>query len=138
MRLHRPNLLLEILRPLGQLLVFILGASAAISVITVVTAFLIRGTRTDMDLLQITLILLPQVLIDGIVLGFMYATIALGYTMVYGVLEFINFAHGEFFMFGAFAGVELLVWMGGQGWLPDGQGWLAYLLLAGRGAHAPD
>ena len=131
MRLHRPNLLLEILRPLGQLLVFILGASAAISVITVVTAFLIRGTRTDMDLLQITLVLLPQVLIDGIVLGFMYATIALGYTMVYGVLEFINFAHGEFFMFGAFAGVELLVWMGGQGWLPDGQGWLAYLLLAG-------
>lgn len=125
MRLHRPNLLLEVLRPLGQLLVFILGASAVISAITVLTAFLIRGTRTDMDLLQITLILLPQVLIDGIVLGFMYATIALGYTMVYGVLEFINFAHGEFFMFGAFAGVELLVWMQGQGWLPEGQGWLA-------------
>jgi branched-chain amino acid transport system permease protein len=35
----------------------------------------------------------PQVLLDGLILGFMYALIALGYTMVYGVLEFINFAH---------------------------------------------
>ncbi|MFO7631569.1 MAG: branched-chain amino acid ABC transporter permease [Caldilinea sp.] len=130
MRVHRPNPLMEILRPLGQLLIFILGASLVISAITVVTAVLIRGTRTDMDLLQITLILLPQVLIDGIVLGFMYATIALGYTMVYGVLEFINFAHGEFFMFGAFAGVEILIWMQGQGWLPADQSILAYGFLA--------
>lgn len=130
MRVHRPNPLMEILRPLGQLLIFILGASLVISAITVVTAVLIRGTRTDMDLLQITLILLPQVLIDGIVLGFMYATIALGYTMVYGVLEFINFAHGEFFMFGAFAGVEILIWMQGQGWLPADQSILAYVFLA--------
>ena len=36
--------------------------------------------------------MLPQVLLDGLILGFMYALIALGYTMVYGVLEFINFA----------------------------------------------
>ena len=35
----------------------------------------------------------PQVVLDGLILGFMYALIALGYTMVYGVLEFINFAH---------------------------------------------
>ncbi len=130
MRVRRPNRLMEILRPLGQLLIFILGASVAISAITILTAVLIRGTRTDMDLLQITLILLPQVLIDGIVLGFMYATIALGYTMVYGVLEFINFAHGEFFMFGAFAGVELLIWMQRQGWLPAEQSAYAYLFLA--------
>ncbi len=130
MRVHRPNPLMEILRPLGQLLIFIFGASLVISIITVLIAFLIRGTRTDMDLLQITLILLPQVLIDGIVLGFMYATIALGYTMVYGVLEFINFAHGEFFMFGAFAGVEILIWMQGQGWLPAEQSVMAYVFLA--------
>ena len=42
----------------------------------------------------------PQVLMDGLILGFMYALIALGYTMVYGVLEFINFAHSEIFMVG--------------------------------------
>ncbi|HEU4344978.1 MAG TPA: branched-chain amino acid ABC transporter permease [Candidatus Binatia bacterium] len=46
---------------------------------------------------------------DGIVLGFMYALIALGYTMVYGVLEFINFAHSEIFVLGAFVGVEILL-----------------------------
>jgi branched-chain amino acid transport system permease protein len=46
---------------------------------------------------------------DGIVLGFMYALIALGYTMVYGVLEFINFAHSEIFVIGAFVGVEILL-----------------------------
>jgi branched-chain amino acid transport system permease protein len=51
----------------------------------------------------------PQVLLDGIVLGFMYALIALGYTMVYGVLEFINFAHSEIFVLGAFVGVEILL-----------------------------
>ncbi|HXG51488.1 MAG TPA: branched-chain amino acid ABC transporter permease [candidate division Zixibacteria bacterium] len=48
-------------------------------------------------------------LVDGIVLGFMYALIALGYTMVYGVLEFINFAHSEIFVLGAFVGVEILL-----------------------------
>ena len=53
--------------------------------------------------------ILPQVLVDGVVLGFMYALIALGYTMVYGVLEFINFAHSEIFVLGAFVGVELLL-----------------------------
>jgi branched-chain amino acid transport system permease protein len=50
-----------------------------------------------------------QVVVDGVVLGFMYALIALGYTMVYGVLEFINFAHGEIFVLGAFVGAELLL-----------------------------
>ncbi len=51
----------------------------------------------------------PQVLLDGLILGFMYALIALGYTMVYGVLEFINFAHSEIFVVGAFVGVEFLL-----------------------------
>ena len=51
----------------------------------------------------------PQVLLDGLTLGFMYALIALGYTMVYGVLEFINFAHSEIFVTGAFVGVEVLL-----------------------------
>ncbi|HET8563253.1 MAG TPA: branched-chain amino acid ABC transporter permease [Candidatus Binatia bacterium] len=51
------------------------------------------------------------------VLGFMYALIALGYTMVYGVLEFINFAHSEIFVLGAFVGVEILLLLESAGQL---------------------
>jgi branched-chain amino acid transport system permease protein len=75
----------------------------------------------------------PQVVLDGVLLGFMYALIALGYTMVYGVLEFINFAHGEIFIVGAFVGVEVLLGLKSAGWL-DGMPWpivLALILLAG-------
>ena len=43
-------------------------------------------------------------IVDGASLGGIYALIALGYTMVYGILRMINFAHGEIFMVGAFAG----------------------------------
>ena len=53
-----------------------------------------------MELLSYTL----QQLINGLQLGAVYALIALGYTMVYGVLRLINFAHGDIFMFGAFVG----------------------------------
>lgn len=45
-----------------------------------------------------------QQLINGISLGSIYALIALGYTMVYGIIKMINFAHGDVFMLGAFAG----------------------------------
>jgi len=45
--------------------------------------------------------ILTQQLINGLVLGSIYALVALGYTMVYGILELINFAHGEVAMFGA-------------------------------------
>ncbi|ATW27902.1 branched-chain amino acid ABC transporter permease [Candidatus Formimonas warabiya] len=48
-----------------------------------------------------------QQLINGMMLGSVYALIALGYTMVYGVLKFINFAHGDVFMWGAFIGLFL-------------------------------
>jgi branched-chain amino acid transport system permease protein len=59
----------------------------------------------------------PQVLLDGLILGFMYALIALGYTMVYGVLEFINFAHSEIFIIGSFVGVEVLLSLKAAGML---------------------
>ncbi len=49
-----------------------------------------------------------QQLMNGLVLGSTYALIALGYTMVYGIIELINFAHGEIYMFGAFAGLILV------------------------------
>lgn len=67
--------------------------------------------------MELALQILPQVLLDGIVLGFMYALIALGYTMVYGVLEFINFAHSEIFVLGAFVGVEVLMLLQSSGYL---------------------
>ena len=66
---------------------------------------------------EILLGILPQVLLDGLILGFMYALIALGYTMVYGVLEFINFAHSEIFIVGAFVGVEILLGLESAGLL---------------------
>ncbi|MEO6186686.1 MAG: branched-chain amino acid ABC transporter permease [Steroidobacteraceae bacterium] len=50
---------------------------------------------------------LLQQLINGLALGAIYALIALGYTMVYGVLRFINFAHSDIFMVGAFSGYYL-------------------------------
>lgn len=61
--------------------------------------------------------ILPQILIDGLVVGALYAVVALGYTMVYGVLEFINFAHSEIFMFGAFIGAEIFLGFRGAGLL---------------------
>ena len=49
-----------------------------------------------------------QFLINGVAVGSMYALIALGYTMVYGIVSLINFAHGEFMMMGAFIGALVL------------------------------
>ena len=49
-----------------------------------------------------------QQLINGLTLGSVYALIALGYTMVYGILELINFAHGEVYMLGAYLGIIIL------------------------------
>jgi len=66
---------------------------------------------------ELLVAIFPQVLLDGLVLGFMYALIALGYTMVYGVLEFINFAHSEIFVVGAFVGVEILLTLKAAGLL---------------------
>lgn len=52
--------------------------------------------------------ILPQQLVFGLTLGTVYGLIALGYTMVYGVLLMINFAHGEVFMIGAYIGWAIL------------------------------
>lgn len=60
---------------------------------------------------------LPQVLIDGLTLGTVYAVVALGYTMVYGILQLINFAHGEIFMSGAFIGTSILLVFTSIGWI---------------------
>ncbi|QFP76369.1 branched-chain amino acid ABC transporter permease [Deinococcus sp. AJ005] len=57
--------------------------------------------------LSVLLPFIVNVIIGGLVLGFVYAIIALGYTMVYGVLQLINFAHSEVFITGAVVGFEV-------------------------------
>jgi branched-chain amino acid transport system permease protein len=66
--------------------------------------------------------------VSGITVGMIYALIALGYTMVYGVLEFINFAHGEVFTFGGIMVSILLIWTGVSGSTPI---WLRAVYLGG-------
>ena len=66
---------------------------------------------------------LLQQLINGITIGSFYALVALGYTMVYGVLKMINFAHGDLFMWGAYLGLTgLTLLVGATG---EGQPWMA-------------
>ena len=60
--------------------------------------------------------MLLEQLINGITLGSIYAIIALGFTLVFGVLGILNMAHGEIFMFGAFVGV-VVTSNGGSIWL---------------------
>ncbi|MGP3921731.1 branched-chain amino acid ABC transporter permease [Streptomyces sp. 8N616] len=66
---------------------------------------------------------LPQQLANGLLLGGLYGLIAIGYTMVYGIVQLINFAHGEIFMIGGFG--ALSVWL----WLPGGTSMLVALPL---------
>ena len=65
-----------------------------------------------------------QQMINGLVLGSMYALVALGYTMVYGIVNLINFAHGEVLMVGALTSWSVTVWLGPLG-MP---GWLLLLI----------
>lgn len=70
-------------------------------------------------------ILLQQVL-NGLVLGSIYALVALGYTMVYGIIGLINFAHGEIVMVGAMVTISVLTMLAGAGFAPG----IITLLLA--------
>ncbi|HKS12293.1 MAG TPA: branched-chain amino acid ABC transporter permease, partial [Pseudomonas sp.] len=70
-------------------------------------------------------ILLQQVL-NGLVLGSIYALVALGYTMVYGIIGLINFAHGEVVMVGAMVTISVLTVLAGMGLAPG----ILTLLLA--------
>jgi len=100
-----------------------------------------------------------QQLVNGLELGSLYALIALGYTLIYGILELLNFAHGDVFMVGAFlaagaaallvhnevaaipasliVGLMLLVAMGGAGLLGVGIERIAYRPLRNANRLAP-
>ena len=101
----------------------------------------------------------PQQLVNGLELGSLYALIALGYTLIYGILELLNFAHGDVFMVGAFlaagvaallvhnevaavpaglaVGLMFVVAMGGAGLLGVGIERLAYRPLRNANRLAP-
>ncbi len=127
----------ELIRPLGQLLLFSAGSAAALSALVLALAFVLDQTavgphlqaRYHLSVSTYTLVNLPQVIIDGLTIGFVYAAIALGYTMVYGVLQFINFAHSEIFAVGAFVGVELLIALDSFGVLRGASLGMAYAYL---------
>ncbi|NUO34117.1 MAG: branched-chain amino acid ABC transporter permease [Dermatophilaceae bacterium] len=70
--------------------------------------------------------------ITGTTLGAVYALVALGYTLVYGVLRLINFAHSEVFMYGTFASLWVVVLLGGKGGGSVGQVifWVAMMFVA--------
>jgi branched-chain amino acid transport system permease protein len=74
-------------RWLGKIFLLILSLLAVLRIITAIQA------NPNLFLQQV---------VNGLQLGFVYALIALGYTMVYGIVRLINFAHGDVFMFGAF------------------------------------
>jgi len=72
---------------------------------------------------------LPQQLVNGLLLGSMYGLVAIGYTMVYGIVQLINFAHGEIFMTGAFGALTVYLYV-----LPDGTSMVIALPLMLIGA----
>lgn len=118
---------LYVARPLGQIMLFILISVALMVVLSFGVALLLNNFRdtypdgnvignaigflkakSSVDLVNIVRIQLPGMIVNGLTIGFVYAIIALGYTMVYGVLKFVNFAHSEIFMVGGVVGYEVM------------------------------
>jgi branched-chain amino acid transport system permease protein len=76
-----------------------------------------------------------QLTVDGLTVGALYAVIALGYTLVYGVLQLINFAHSEVFMLGSFGGLFAARGLVGDGSTPSGLASVG-IILVGLGVGA--
>ncbi|HYN48319.1 MAG TPA: branched-chain amino acid ABC transporter permease, partial [Candidatus Nanopelagicales bacterium] len=76
----------------------------AIVAVALVVAFVVLG---------------PAQFVNALTLGAIYALVAIGYTMVYGIIELINFAHGDMFMVGSFVSLSLLVSLGFTGAVRD-------------------
>src|SRR2546428_11764706 len=88
-----------------------------------------------------------QQVINGLTLGAVYAMVALGYTMVYGIIQLINFAHGEVVMIGCMVAFSVMVALAGSGLPPLAivalgiaaavPGCMAVGYGGGRAAHPP-
>ena len=107
----------------------VVTAVAVLLVVAGLTKIVLDSNLTWSQFLQLT--------VDGLTIGALYAVIALGYTLVYGVLQLINFAHSEVFMFGAFGGLFAARWVVGSSGLPRGAESVAYVAFGlGCGALA--
>jgi len=73
--------------------------------------------------------LFVQQLVNGLSLGALYALIAVGYTVVYGIIQLINFAHGEIFMIGAFGALTTWLLLGSAS--SNTSVWLLPVMLIG-------
>ncbi|GAA1965010.1 branched-chain amino acid ABC transporter permease [Catenulispora subtropica] len=71
---------------------------------------------------------MAQLIWNGLFVGSFYALVALGYSMVYGIIKLLNFAHGDLYMLGAFAGYAMLSTLGGA--VPGGSLIALFLVLA--------
>lgn len=69
---------------------------------------------------------LAQLVVNGLVIGAIYALLAIGLSLIFGIMEVVNFAHGEFYMLGAMATYFLVAWLGLDYWLAV----IAVLLLS--------
>ena len=76
--------------------------------------------------------MLVEQLINGLTIGSFYALVAIGYSMVYGVMKLINFAHGDLFTLGSYFGYTLLVI--GSGWVTNTFGIWGGVVVATLGA----
>ena len=70
-----------------------------------------------------------QQVVNGLTIGMIYALIALGYTLVYGIARLINFAHGEVFMVGAYLGLLATMILQNVFHLPPGPFWIFFVFI---------
>lgn len=117
-----------LLYPILQILVFIIVITVALTAIAYFVAFLFPQPNPNAPIILADQISrqLPGMIVSGISIGFVYSMVALGYTLVYGVLKFINFAHSEIFMFGSVIGFEVMRRLDDTGFM---QSWNPILLM---------
>jgi branched-chain amino acid transport system permease protein len=94
--------------PILQMLIFVVAAALVMTVLAYFLAVLFPEPAPNIVLVTLLNRQLPGMIASGITIGFVYAMIALGYTLVYGVLKFINFAHSEIFMVGSVIAFEIM------------------------------
>ncbi len=111
-----------LLYPILQIIIFIVLITVVLTAIAYLLSVFFPEPRPNIFLATQVSRQLPGMIIGGISIGFVYAMVALGYTLVYGVLNFINFAHSEIFMFGGVIGFEIMKRLDDakviQGWNP--------------------
>jgi branched-chain amino acid transport system permease protein len=108
-----------IVYPVGQMLLFVILAAVVLTLVAYLIAVIFPEPRPGIILADQISKQLPGMILSGVSIGFVYAMVALGYTLVYGVLKFINFAHSELFMLGAVSSFFFLSVLNSAGILHD-------------------